>query len=103
MAFRISARTVLELGAELISSDEVALYELVKNAIDARSKSGVEINLHICFSHSAYAEVMQQLERKGFNTIHEARESLTSRAEPTAEPEILSSLNQKLASCKTLS
>ena len=38
MAFRVTARTLLHLGAELISSDGVALYELVKNAFDAGSK-----------------------------------------------------------------
>ncbi|TWB02479.1 ATP-binding protein [Gluconacetobacter diazotrophicus] len=37
MAFKVAARAVLELGAELISSDEIAIYELVKNAFDARS------------------------------------------------------------------
>jgi hypothetical protein len=37
MSFRILARTILELGAELISSDGVALYELIKNGIDAGS------------------------------------------------------------------
>ena len=37
MSFRFAARTILELGKELISSDEVALYELIKNAIDAGS------------------------------------------------------------------
>ncbi len=41
MAFQILARTILELGAELISSDGVALYELIKNAIDAGSKDVV--------------------------------------------------------------
>lgn len=37
--FRVSARTILQLGAELISSDAVAFYELIKNAFDARSPS----------------------------------------------------------------
>lgn len=37
MAFRVSARTVLQLGAELISSDAIAFYELIKNAFDAKS------------------------------------------------------------------
>jgi signal transduction histidine kinase len=37
MAFTISARTILELGKELISSDEVAIYELIKNSVDAGS------------------------------------------------------------------
>lgn len=35
MAFRFTARVMRQLGAELISSDEVALYELVKNGFDA--------------------------------------------------------------------
>lgn len=36
--FRVSARTILQLGGELISSDGIAFYELIKNAVDARSK-----------------------------------------------------------------
>jgi signal transduction histidine kinase len=44
MSFRVTARTVLQLGAELISSDGVAFYELIKNAFDAKSKR-VEIEL----------------------------------------------------------
>lgn len=35
--FVVSARTLIHLGAELISSDEVALNELIKNAFDADS------------------------------------------------------------------
>lgn len=35
--FRISARTILQLGGELISSDGIAFYELIKNAVDADS------------------------------------------------------------------
>jgi signal transduction histidine kinase len=38
MPFRVTARTILQLGAELISSDAVAFYELIKNAFDAGSK-----------------------------------------------------------------
>ncbi len=33
--FRVSARTILHLGRDLISSDFVAVYELIKNGIDA--------------------------------------------------------------------
>lgn len=36
--FRITARTLFHLGADLISSDAMALYELVKNAFDAQSE-----------------------------------------------------------------
>jgi signal transduction histidine kinase len=38
MHFRVAARTILQLGAELISSDEIAFYELIKNAIDAQAE-----------------------------------------------------------------
>jgi signal transduction histidine kinase len=46
MAFQILARTILELGAELISSDGIAMYELIKNAIDADSEK-VAIDVQI--------------------------------------------------------
>ncbi|MCW8354610.1 ATP-binding protein [Marinomonas pontica] len=36
--FRIAARALRQLGAELITSDEIALNELIKNALDAGSK-----------------------------------------------------------------
>jgi hypothetical protein len=37
MTFNIKARVLLELGAELISSDGIALYELIKNSVDAKA------------------------------------------------------------------
>src|SRR5665213_2255739 len=37
MSFRVTARTILHLGSELISSDGVAFYELIKNGLDAKS------------------------------------------------------------------
>jgi signal transduction histidine kinase len=44
--FSVAARTLVHLGAELITSDEVALNELIKNAFDADSKR-VRIDFHI--------------------------------------------------------
>ncbi len=61
MSFKIAARTVLQLGAELISSDELAFYELVKNAIDARSPS-VEIRVVVRIVHRSYVEIRRDLE-----------------------------------------
>ena len=50
MSFRVSARTIIQLGAELISSDAVALLELVKNAFDAGSpRVSIEIIVRIPF------------------------------------------------------
>jgi signal transduction histidine kinase len=102
MHFRISARTVLQLGSELISSDEVALYELVKNAIDAKSKTGVEIDFHVCLSHTLYSEVMLELEGSAPPPLSQVKDTLLTRAEVTAEPEVLEYVKDELAACKTL-
>lgn len=61
MSFRIMARTILELGAELISSDGVALYELIKNSIDAGSRK-VEIGVHVPVTRSQFEELKGRLE-----------------------------------------
>ena len=53
MSFRVTARTVLQLGAELISSDSVAFYELIKNAFDAGSRR-VYIDVCVRMDHGAY-------------------------------------------------
>lgn len=46
--FRVSARTILQLGGELISSDGIAFYELIKNAVDAGSKKvHVEVQMQL--------------------------------------------------------
>jgi|GEM_PF-309808 len=69
MAIEFKARVLLELGAELISSDAVAIYELVKNSIDARSRS-VNISFNIALQHSVYfslAEELQQMEPDDFD------------------------------------
>lgn len=58
MAFRVAARTLLELGADLISSDAVAIYELVKNGIDARSTTGVTVEFSVCLRQSDYADAL---------------------------------------------
>jgi len=46
MGLTFKARVLLELGAELISSDGMALYELIKNGLDAGSEEiGIEIQV----------------------------------------------------------
>ncbi|KHL70977.1 histidine kinase [Pseudomonas flexibilis] len=60
MAINFKARVLLELGAELISSDAVAIYELVKNALDAGSKR-VEIDINIALQYSAYSQLEESL------------------------------------------
>src|SRR6266511_3432573 len=60
MPFRVNARTILHLGSELISSDAVAFYELIKNAFDARSKR-VDINIISRIPHETYMEIRARL------------------------------------------
>jgi len=55
--FMVSARTVLELGSELISSDAIAFYELIKNGFDANSKDGVTIHFDIVLGRRDYEEL----------------------------------------------
>lgn len=61
MSFRFAARTMLELGKELISSDEVALYELIKNGIDAGSQR-IEITVRVVLPFRAYAAALENLD-----------------------------------------
>lgn len=61
MAFRIMARTILELGAELISSDGIALYELIKNSVDAGSRR-VRIDVVAHLTRSQFDELMSLID-----------------------------------------
>jgi signal transduction histidine kinase len=58
--FNVKARVLLELGAELISSDEVALYELIKNAIDAGSEK-IIIRIRSWLKHSDYVRLQADI------------------------------------------
>ena len=64
MNFKFAARTILELGRELISSDEVALYELIKNAVDANSPR-IEIAVNVHIRSSDYQEAVARLTEEG--------------------------------------
>jgi signal transduction histidine kinase len=64
VSFTFEARTLLELGKELISSDEVALYELIKNAVDAGSPK-VEILIKVQLVHSDFKEAIARVEEEG--------------------------------------
>ncbi len=58
--FKITARTILELGSELISSDIIAFYELIKNAFDAKSKTGADIFFQIVMRRNAYLRIRER-------------------------------------------
>lgn len=55
--FKVSARTILELGSELISSDIIAFYELIKNSFDAQTKNGVKIEFDITLQRNEFKKI----------------------------------------------
>ncbi|MGU9851188.1 ATP-binding protein [Pseudomonas koreensis] len=89
MSFKITARTILQLGAELISSDAVALYELIKNAIDARSNNGVDIKFSIVMLLSKYEECLSYID--DVDDIEVSRSFIYESLQPDAEREDLES------------
>ncbi|HNG02301.1 MAG TPA: ATP-binding protein [Nitrospira sp.] len=70
VGFQFKARVLLELGAELISSDSIAVYELVKNSLDAGSKE-VHIHIDVPLQHSAYRQLRGLLEAVVDGSDHE--------------------------------
>jgi len=65
--FKVSARTVLELGSELISSDIIALYELIKNGFDAGTKTGVEVHFNILLRRNSYLLLKEEIRKQTTN------------------------------------
>ena len=97
MSFTFEARTLLELGRELISNDEVALYELVKNAIDARSPT-VELRVRCRISHTDYREALRLLRETKTtqdDVVTFIRKKLTDEADEKS-----TLLIQRLIECK---
>lgn len=71
MSFKVAARTVLELGAELISSDTIAIYELVKNAFDANSPN-VELLFHVVIKRSGYQRILDGIDDERYSSVETA-------------------------------
>jgi signal transduction histidine kinase len=116
VSFRVAARTVLELGAELISSDAVAIYELVKNAIDARSPDGVTIEFCVTLQHSDYVDALASAKdiaarRRGANRarapvpdseLADLKTTTISRMLPTSVPAARQALEAAVGQAATL-
>ncbi|WP_332400485.1 sensor histidine kinase [Vibrio metschnikovii] len=60
--FQVLARTLVHLGSELITSDSIAIYELIKNAIDARSKD-VKVTFIINFNQKVLDDIYDKWTR----------------------------------------
>lgn len=97
MAFKFAARTLLELGKELISTDEVALYELIKNSIDAKSEV-VVIELNICLLRAHYDEALEAYRKN--KPLDAIRDRLKSQLLPDSSAETRSAFISALDAAK---
>lgn len=95
MSFKFAARTILELGKELISSDEVALYELIKNAVDADSPR-VEIAVNIQLNYSGYREAVARVneEQRRLSDVEEYVRAALFDADSEASKQLLADLRE---------
>jgi signal transduction histidine kinase len=84
MAFKIEARTILQLGAELISSDGVAFYELIKNAFDARTKKAVRIDIIVRVPEAKYRSLKESLKEAKFSSLASLRNAMAEALDSTA-------------------
>ncbi len=92
---------VLELGSELISSDIIALYELIKNGFDAGTTTGIEINFNILLRRNAYLTLRNQFAAGG--TDLPTLRTATQRAFNAMAPQSLSEqANEILDKVKSL-
>jgi hypothetical protein len=87
--FKISARTVLELGSELISSDVIAIYELIKNGFGAGSRSGVDVRFEVCLRKNDFLTLQTRIGAHAADlaTLHD---EIEAKLIPSASQEALS-------------
>lgn len=62
--FQVAARTLIHLGSELITSDSIAIYELIKNAIDARAPS-VNVFFNLVYDQNELNKIVEGWENNG--------------------------------------
>lgn len=99
--FKVSARTVLELGSELISSDIIALYELIKNGFDARTTSGVEIQFNIVLRRNAYITLRNRA-LGGQHSLKSIGEDARRALEAKSSPELFEQASEILRTAKSV-
>lgn len=102
--FRIAARAMRQLGAELITSDEMALYELIKNAFDARSPRAM-VAISAPADAGAVALVREQLIDDGLQlevALERLEKALSKDLTLDQRAQVLSSFQRSAASAQTL-
>lgn len=99
MAISFKARVLLELGAELISSDSVALYELIKNGIDAGSKR-IFIDIRMVLQPSVFRALKQRWsnQKKSWD-VEEFQSDLVESLEPTSSEALRDDFMRVMSGC----
>jgi signal transduction histidine kinase len=97
LGIKFAARTILELGKELISSDEVAIYELIKNSVDAGS-ARVDIVAQVIVPSSAHRTSVEMI--SAGKTPSAVLQFLRSRSISDAPPSPAKSYFDALEACE---
>jgi len=100
MAFKIEARTILQLGSELISSDGVAFYELIKNAFDARTKKPVRIEVVVRIADPSYRSLKESIRQAKPSALDPLRKAALGAIDSTAP--LAAQLAQKLKDAQSI-
>ncbi|HEY1757092.1 MAG TPA: sensor histidine kinase [Bryobacteraceae bacterium] len=95
----MTARTVLELGSELISSDIIAFYELIKNGFDAKTKRGVEVVFTIILRKNDYLALKHRIQEKD-GELATLRQAIRDSLNVDAPPDLLSAAQNAIRECR---
>src|SRR6266702_7787124 len=98
MKFSVKARVLLELGADLISSDAIALYELIKNAIDAGSDK-IEVRIVSHLTNSGYKALDEDIERQESTKLSRSflEENISRYFDSSIDEEVTKALIESVA------
>jgi len=99
--FKVSARTVLELGSELISSDIIAFYELVKNGFDAKTTTGVEIHFNLILRRNSFLTLKLKIEGEN-ESVDDLRVAIKNLLDVRASTDLFDKALEFLTKAKTI-
>lgn len=98
--FRIAARALRQLGAELITSDDVALNELMKNAFDAQSPR-VRVDIYATGDIEALSLLEEQIRTKSVTKTEISErisKAISADLSPQDRSDLITSMNAHLTS-----
>ncbi|XAH25683.1 ATP-binding protein [Xylophilus sp. GW821-FHT01B05] len=101
MSFVVTARTILHLGSDLISSDGVAIYELVKNAIDAKSREPIEIVFDVVIKQADFATCINLTKNDADKSLQDLKLAFRSKVNLEADEALKSEFLQAIGSSQS--